>query len=271
MLGIKFSDNVILDLLAYILFINARDKTEVLTIFCNHSGTHKASSKFRIVHQLVKIALHNAPKPGPFTFVVQCMYIVPLVGTTYAEGLSHMLTSSLRHFKSVKSAQNDFLEAKLLAARLILDILSSVVPHENRILIKILEIFDVELRDIAHALYGSELDDDLVKAREHLKQHVKCFMESESYAAAVSMITHFSIQCCDESFLIKLIECNQFGVAEECAAFMGKEMVCFVIQKYLNMKMLKSANKLVKEHDLTDEFPDVSFLYKERWVSYCLI
>uniref|UniRef100_A0A0A9DY52 3'-5' exonuclease domain-containing protein n=1 Tax=Arundo donax TaxID=35708 RepID=A0A0A9DY52_ARUDO len=120
---------------------------------------------------------------------------------------------------------------------------------------------------MAHALYGSELDDeDLVKAREHLKQYVKCFMESESYVAAVTMITRFSIQCCDESFLIKLIECNQFEVAEECATFMGKEMICFIIQKYLNMKMLKSANKLVKEHDLTEEFPDVNFLYKESLV-----
>ncbi|GJM88347.1 hypothetical protein PR202_ga04400 [Eleusine coracana subsp. coracana] len=155
-----------------------------------------------------------------------------------------MLTSSLRHFKTVESARKDFLEAKLLAARLVLDILASVVLHENRILVKIFETFDVELRDIAHALYGSELDDDdLVKAREHLKQH-----------------------CCDESFLIKLIESNQFEVAEECAVFMGKEMVCLIIQKYLNMKMLKSANKLVKEHELTEEFPDVNFLYKESLV-----
>ncbi|KAK3139015.1 hypothetical protein QOZ80_5AG0376550 [Eleusine coracana subsp. coracana] len=178
-----------------------------------------------------------------------------------------MLTSSLRHFKTVESARKDFLEAKLLAARLVLDILASVVLHESRILVKIFETFDVELRDIAHALYGSELDDDdLVKAREHLKQHVKCFMESESYAAAVAMITRFSIQCCDESFLIKLIESNQFEVAEECAVFMGKEMVCLIIQKYLNMKMLKSANKLVKEHELTEEFPDVNFLYKESLV-----
>jgi hypothetical protein len=33
--------------------------------------------------------------------------------------------------------------------------------------------------------------------------------------------------------------------------------------------MLKSANKLVKEHELTEEFPDVSYLYKERWHSCC--
>ncbi|TVU18952.1 hypothetical protein EJB05_35075 [Eragrostis curvula] len=234
---------------------------------CYVYGTHKASSKFRIVHQLVKMALHNAPRPGPFTYVVQCMYIVPFLGEAYAEGLSHMLTSSLRQLKSVESAQKDFLEAKILAARLVLDILASVVRHENRILVKILETFDIELRDIAQALYGSEFnDDDLVKAREHLKLYVKGFMESESYSAAVSMITRFSIQCCDKSFLIKLIESNQFEVVEECAAFMGKEMVSFIIQKYLSMKMLKSANKLVKEHDLTEEFPDVNFLYKESLV-----
>jgi len=122
------------------------------------------------------------------------------------------------------------------------------------------------LRDMAHALYGSELDDDLVKARKHLRQYVKCLMESESNATAVALITRFSIQCCDESFLIKLIESNQLDIAEECATFMGKEMISLIIQKFLDMKMLKSANKLVKEHDLTEEFPDVSYLYKESLV-----
>ena len=229
-----------------------------------NSGTNKATSKFKILLQLVKVALHNAPQPGPFTYAVQCMYIVPLLGKTYSEGFSHMLTSSLKHLKSVESVQKDFLEAKYLAAQLVLDILDSVVSHENRILVKLLETFEIGLRDMAHALYGSELDDDLVKARKHLRQYVKCFMESESNATAVALITRFSIQCCDESFLIKLIESNQLDIAEECATFMGKEMISLVIQKFLDMKMLKSANKLVKEHDLTEEFPDVSYLYKER-------
>ncbi|RLN29260.1 hypothetical protein C2845_PM05G22560 [Panicum miliaceum] len=233
---------------------------------CYVYGTNKATSKFKILMQLVKVALNNAPQPGPFTYAVQCMYIVPLLGKTYSEGFSHMLTSSLKHLKSVESLQKDFLEAKYLAAQLVLNILDSVVPHENRILVKLLETFEIELRDMAHALYGSELDDDLVKAREHLRQYVKCFMESESNAIAVALITRFSIQCCDESFLIKLIESNQLDIAEECATFMGKEMISLLIQKFLDMKMLKSANKLVKEHDLTEEFPDVSYLYKESLV-----
>jgi len=233
---------------------------------CYVYGTNKATSKFKILLQLVKVALHNAPQPGPFTYAIQCMYIVPLLGKTYSEGFSHMLTSSLKHLKSVESVQKDFLEAKYLAAQLVLNILDSVVPHENRILVKLLETFEIELRDMAHALYGSELDDDLVKAKEHLRQYVKCFMESESNAIAVALITRFSIQCCDESFLIKLIESNQLDIAEECATFMGKEMISLIIQKFLDMKMLKSANKLVKEHDLTEEFPDVSYLYKESLV-----
>ncbi|KAL6620068.1 hypothetical protein ACP70R_035207 [Stipagrostis hirtigluma subsp. patula] len=234
---------------------------------CYIYGSHKATTRFKILHQQVKMALHNAPQPGPFTYVVQCMYVIPLLGQTYAEGFSHMLTSSLKHLKSVDSVKKDFLEAKQLAARLVLDILASVLPHENRILVKLLEAFEIELRDIAHALYGSQLDDeDLVKAKEHLKQYVKYFTESESYVAAVTLITRFSIQCCDESFLIKLIDSNQFETAEACATFMGKEMICLLIEKYLNMKLLKSANKLVKEHDLTEEFPDVSYLYKESLV-----
>ncbi|AQK93255.1 uncharacterized protein LOC100382828 [Zea mays] len=234
---------------------------------CYGYGTNKATSKFKILMQLVKVALHNGPQPGPFTYVVQCMYIVPLLGKTYSEGFSHMLTSSLKHLKSVESAQKDFLEAKHLAAQLVLDILDSIVPHENRILVKLLETFEIELRDMARALYDSELDDgDLMKAREHLRQQVKRCMESESNALAVTLITHFSIQCCDESFIIKLIKNNQLEIAEQCAIFMGKEMISLVVQKYLDMKMLKSANKLVKEHELTEEFPDVSYLYKESSV-----
>ena len=176
-----------------------------------------------------------------------------------------MLISSLRHFKSVESAQKDFIDAKCLAAQLVLDILASVVPHEERILVKLLETFDIELKDMAHALCGSELgDEDLVKTREHLKQFVQYYMKSESYVTAVALITRFSVQCCDESFLIKLFGSNQFKAAEEWAAFVGKGMIILIIQKYLDIKMLKSANELVKQYDLTEEFPDVNYLYKER-------
>uniref|UniRef100_A0ACD5U4F2 Uncharacterized protein n=3 Tax=Avena sativa TaxID=4498 RepID=A0ACD5U4F2_AVESA len=231
---------------------------------CYTYGTLKATSKFRVLQQQVKGALHNAPQPGPFTYIVQCMYIIPLLGQSNAEGFSHLLISSLRHLKSVESVQKDFIDAKCLAARLVLDILASVVSHEERILVKVLETFDVELKDMAHALCGPELgDEDLAKTREHLKQYVQHFMKSESYVTAVALITRFSIQCCDESFLIKLIGSNQLTAAEEWAAFMGKEMIILIIQKYLDIKMLKNANKLVKQYDLAEEFPDVNYLYKE--------
>ncbi|XP_015637642.1 uncharacterized protein [Oryza sativa Japonica Group] len=231
---------------------------------CYLYGTDKATPKFKILQLQVKRVLNNDPQPGPFTYVVQCMYIVPLLGKTHAEGFSHMLISSLRHLKSVESVQKDFLDAKHLAARLILDIVASIVPHEERILIKLLEAYDIELRDMADALYGSELgDEDLVKAKEHLKQYVQCLMESESYVTAVNLITRFSIQCYDESFLTKLIENNHLEAAEKWAVFMGNEMICLIIQTYLDIKMLKRANELVKQHDLTEKFPDVNYLYKE--------
>ncbi|KAI4964243.1 hypothetical protein ZWY2020_006815 [Hordeum vulgare] len=215
------------------------------------------------------LASHGAASPATFMYLLKdCYFYGTLKATAVqdpsAAGFSHMLISSLRHLKSVESVQKDFIDAKCLAARLVLDILASVVPHEERILVKLLETFDIELKDMAHALCGSELgDEDLAAAREHLKQHVQCFMQSESYVTAVALITRFSIQCCDEKFLIELIGSKQYKAAEEWAAFMGKEMIILIIQKYVDVKMLKSANALVKQYDLAEEFPDVNYLYKE--------
>lgn len=228
-------------------------------------GTLKATRKFRILQQQVLRALHNGPRPGPFTFVIQCLYLVPILGHTYSEGFSHMLISCLRHFKALESVQKDFSDAKPLAAQLTIDILSCILMHEERILIKLLEAFDVKLKDIAYALHGSELNNgDLDQTRVFIENHILAFTGSQSYMTAVSLAEQFAVHLSGESFLVELIEGNQFKAAEKWASFMGKSTTCLLVQKYLEMKMLKNAYVMIKENDLVEEFPDVYYMYKER-------
>ncbi|KAK1293895.1 hypothetical protein QJS10_CPA16g01615 [Acorus calamus] len=158
-------------------------------------------------------------------------------------------------------------KSKRLVAQLFLDVLATNIVHEERILVKILEIFDIGLEDIAEALYGSKANDaGLATAMTFVEHYIFSFTESHSYMTAVTLLEHFSIRLSGQSFLLKMTEDNQFKAAEKWAKFMGKPMICLLIQKYLDMKMLKQAYNLVKQHKLKKEFPHVNRLYKESLV-----
>nr|CAB3461740.1 unnamed protein product [Digitaria exilis] len=155
-----------------------------------------------------------------------------------------MLTSSLKHFKSVESVQKDFLEAKHLAAQLVLDILDSVVPHENRILVKLLETFEIELRDIAHALHGSELDDDLVKAREHLRHLVKKFAEKGCWDIAevrakkdTKLLEYLVCLAMEAGYMEKVDElCQRYSLEGYVNSLVPEKVFCG--SDYLDLKKL---------------------------------
>ncbi|WOL06683.1 hypothetical protein Cni_G15417 [Canna indica] len=231
---------------------------------CYVCGTRKATPKFRVLQQQVYRALHNAPQPGPFTFLIQCLYVVPLLGQQYTEGFSHMLISSVRHCKSQNFDVEDFCNAKPLAAQLVLDILTCAVSHEERILLKLLEAFDVKLKDIGDAIDCSDmLDGRLDRAKAYIEQYIIDYIDSQSYMTAVSLLERFSIQFSSESLLLKMIESNQFKAAEKWAIFMGRPMICSLVQKYVEMKMLKNAYDIIKRNSLMEEFPDVYQSYKE--------
>ncbi|KAJ3691850.1 hypothetical protein LUZ61_021014 [Rhynchospora tenuis] len=223
---------------------------------CYIYGTHKATPKFKILQQQVARALHNSPQPGPFTFVAECMYIIPLLGPTYAEGFSHMLLSSLRHFRPLESTRADFSNSKRVAASLFFNILSGEVFHEERILRKIMEAYDLEINDIS---LGRESEE----AQGQICKFISKFIESGSFLTAVTLIERFSVRAVDESLLERLIESSEYNAAEKLAAFMGRSMVCSLIRKYLALKMIKKAYEMVKRHDLRQEFPFVSREYKE--------
>lgn len=233
---------------------------------CYLYGTRTATQKFRVLQQHVFQALYNAPKPAPATFIVQCLYIVPLLGLPYGEGFSHLLMSSLRRLisKAPESGRKDFQEAKRLATHLFLDILAGSVVHAERILIKIIENFDIRLKDVGAAICGSDLGNSALDiAKVHIEHHISGFMDSESYVTAVALAEHFSVCLSGDSFLLKMMQNNQFKPAEKWATIMGKPMVCLVIQRYLDMKMLKSAYDMIKKNDLKQEFPNECYLYKE--------
>lgn len=237
-------------------------------------GTRTATQKFRVLQQHVFEALYKTPKPGPATFTVQCLYIVPLLGLPYCEGFSHLLMSSLRRLisRNPESGRKDFSKAKCLAACLFLDTLACSVVHAERILIKIIESFEVELKDVGEAICGSDLGNSALDvAKAHIEHYISGFMESESYEIAATLAERFSICLSGDSFILKMMQNNQFKPAEKWAMIMGKQMVCLVIQKYLDMKMLKSAYDMIKKNDLKQEFPDVCHQYKERYLSHIYV
>ena len=242
-----------------------------LVLYLLLTGTRTATQKFKVLQQHVFQALHNGPQPGPATFIVHCLYIVPLLGLPYCEGFSHLLMSSMRRLisRAPEFGQKKFPDAKHLAARLFLDILSCSVVHAERILIKIIENFEVQLKDVGEAICGSDLGTDALDiAKAHIEHHISRFMALESYVTAVALSEHFSICLSGDSFLLKMMQNNQFKPAEKLATMMGKPMICLVIQKYLDMKMLKHAYDMIKKNNLKQEFPDVHHLYKEMYCSH---
>lgn len=157
-------------------------------------------------------------------------------------------------------------EAKRLAVRLFLDALACFVVLEARILVKLLEFFDIGLKDISEVLCGSEVNgSDLDMAKACVEQYIFGFIESQNYMTAVSLLERFSIRQSGQSFLLKMLEDREYKAAEKWATFMGKPMLCVLAQKYLDMKRLKNAYDIIKKNNLKKEFPDAYHLYKERY------
>ncbi|KAJ3676083.1 hypothetical protein LUZ60_003495 [Juncus effusus] len=223
---------------------------------CYIYGTHKATPKFRILQQETLRALQNNPNPGPFTFIAQCLYIIPLLGPTYREGFSHMIISTLRHFKNIQMYEKEFQDSKRIAARLLVDILAKNVEHEERILIKILETYEIGLNDVAQGR-------DLSETEGQIRNFISQFIASNSFMTAVTLLQQFQLKITDENLLELLVKKSAFDAAEKLASFTGRPLVCSLITRYLEMKMVKKAYELVKREELETEFPYVSRAYKE--------
>ncbi|KAF6165592.1 hypothetical protein GIB67_021862 [Kingdonia uniflora] len=231
---------------------------------CYLRGTRKATTKFRFLQQQVMQILQNSPKPGPATFIVQSLYILPILGPPYTEGFSHLVISSLRRLQSVQTMPEDISEAKALAAQLFLASIAGFIDHGEGVLIKLVEAVDIRLKNIGEALYGLEANDDcLEKAKAFLEPFLSGLIESHSYMMAVTLLERFSIRKFDQPFLLRLMQENQFKAAEKWATFMGEPMLSILIQKYVDINMVQNAYDLIKKKNLQQEFPYVYYMYKE--------
>lgn len=126
-----------------------------------------------------------------------------------------------------------------------------------------MEIFEIGLKDVEEARLCSETKkDDVEKTKAFIERYLFDFIESQSYMTATVLVEHFSIYL-GLSFLLKMMDRKQFKAAERWAMFMGKPMICLLVQKYAEMKMFKNAYDVIKSKNLKEEFPDVLRLYKE--------
>ncbi|XP_065853369.1 uncharacterized protein [Euphorbia lathyris] len=225
---------------------------------CYVHGSCKATKKFRALQQQVYQVLCNSPQPGPSTFIIQCLHVLPIFGL-YSEGFSHLLVSALRRFLKLNPPSEDTIQAKVLAAQLFIEIVEGSISHDERIGVKILESFDVKLTDIEEAMcrFKAQNSTSFDTAKTFVEQYILGLVESEAYVTAVDLLEHFSIRQSGQSFLLKMLQNKQSKAAEKWATFMGKPMLCVLVQEYFNRNMLKHAHETIKKNNLKEEFPDV--------------
>ncbi|GAU21515.1 hypothetical protein TSUD_34780, partial [Trifolium subterraneum] len=226
----------------------------------------KATVKFRALQEQLRLVLHNDPKPGPATFVVQCLYVSP-VFDNQSQGFTHLIISAFRRFlkRSTSTTAEDSLDAKNSAAYLLIDIIRGQIKHDEMIVMKILETFGVKLTNVEKALCQNKGKDYLNcgMAKELIEQYTFELVKSQLYTIAVTLMEHFSISHYSQSFLLDMLKSNQFKAAEKWAAFMGKPMLSILIQEFINRNMLKDAYEVIKKNNLKQDFPDVYKRCKE--------
>ncbi|KAI4378068.1 hypothetical protein MLD38_015605 [Melastoma candidum] len=222
------------------------------------SGTAKAGAKFRALQHHVHHALQSSPLPGPATYVIECLYLLPIFGT-YREGFSHLMISALR--RSLKDNPADLEHAKDLAVHLFVDMVQGSADHDPRIVVKVVQVFHIGIENLENVLQQSEKAK--CGALAFLEQYLVMLLESKSYMDAVALLEHFAIRKFGESFLLSMIEEKQFGPAEKWAEFMGKPMLSILVQQYVDRNMLNFAYQIIKDNNLQEEFPVVYHQCKE--------
>lgn len=229
-------------------------------------GNGKAIIKFQVLRQQVIIALVSAPPPGPATYVVYCLSILNLIDTHNNEALSHLLTSALTCLDKNNVSFADAAEARMLASRIFLNVIMGIVSVGERILVKLATVFGIQLRDLEKIVHMPLLDEaeKIQKVKACLELFILRLIKARLYTSAVALLKQFSLQhSSPHDFLVTMICDNQFEAAEEWAVYMGKTMICSLVQQCMEMTMFKRAYNIVKKYNLQLEFPDAYHQYRK--------
>lgn len=240
----------------------------VAFLFLRCIGNCKATVKFRALQEQLCLVLRNDPKPGPATFIVQCLYVSPMFDNQ-SQGFTHLVISAFRRFMKKSTSittDEDPLDVKNSAAYLLVNIIRGQIKHDEMIVMKILETFDVKLTNVENALCQNKERDDLScgMAKELIEQYTFELVKSQLYTIAVTLMEHFSISHYGQSFFLEMIRSNQFKAAEKWATFMGKPMLSILVEEFVKRNMLKDAYALIKKNNLKQDFPEVYKRCKER-------
>lgn len=229
-------------------------------------GNGKAIVKFQVLRQQVIIALASAPPPGPATYVVYCLSILNLIDTHNNEALIHLLTSALTCLDKNNKSFSDAAEARMLASRVFLNVIIGTVTVGERILVKLATVFGIQLSDLGEIVHMPVLDEaeKIQKVKACLELFILRLIKSRLYTSAVALLKQFSLQhTSPHDFLVAMICDNQFEAAEEWAVYMGKTVICSLVQQCTEMTLFKRAYNIVKKYDLQLEFPDAYHQYRK--------
>lgn len=239
---------------------------------CYIHGSLKATKKFQALQHRVHQVLANNPQPGPSTFIVHCLNLLPVFGV-YGEGFTHLIISALRRYFKSSSApattQQDAASARSLAARLFLAIVGGSVPYDEKVMVSTLKVFDVGLASIDEALSAREEEGSAssasasASASAFLEEYISELIKSKSFMTAVSLLEHFSFSFPGETFLQQMVEDKDFQAAERWATFLGRPSLCLLVQEYGSRNMLKQAYNVIKKNYLQHDFPDLCYKCKE--------
>lgn len=197
--------------------------------------------------------------------MARCLSLLPIF-ESHCEGFSHLVIAALRRLLKTGTTQEDLQEAKFLTSKLFVIAVRGTKIHDDRILVKMLEIFGIRLADINEVLFQLDIKNDSFEdiAKSFIDQFISKLLVSQSYMTAVTLLEHLSIRHSEESFVHEMLEKQEYRAAEKWAAFMGKPMLCVLIRGYVDRKLLKQAYELIKKNNLRDEFPEVYKMGKER-------
>ncbi|VFR01718.1 unnamed protein product [Cuscuta campestris] len=232
---------------------------------CYVHGTRKSSPKFRALQQVLVQGFQNGPQPGPAVFAAQCFYVLPIVNV-YLQGFSHLIISSFERFLKMESTQTNIFDAKIWSAKLFVNIARCRLNYDEKILVKIVDVFKVDLSNIGKAICGSHVNSEIGQqtAEIFVQQYILKLIERSSYTSAVFLLEHFSIRELEDSFLLRLMDSKEYKAAEKWATFMGKQHLCVLVQECFDRKLDSYAYEVISKNNMREEFPVVYHQRKER-------